>query len=90
MCYHKAVKSKHRKTLAAIYGIPTPAGVVFSDIEGLLRGLGASLTEREGSRVKFTLRGVEWHAHRPHPGKEARKYQVESAREFLERLEIRP
>ena len=90
MCYHQAMKLKHRKTLAAIYGIPTRAGIVFSDIEGLLRGLGASLTEREGSRVKFTLRGVEWHAHRPHPGKEARKYQVESAREFLERLEIRP
>ena len=84
------MQSKHRKTLAAIYDLPTRAGVAFSDIEGLLLGLGAALTEREGSRVKFTLQGVEWHARRPHPGKEAKKYQVESAREFLDRLEIRP
>ena len=90
MRYHLTVKTKHRKTLAAIYDVPTRAGVAFSDIEALLRGLGATPTEGEGSRAKFTLRGVEWHAHRPHPGKEARKYQVESAREFLERLEIRP
>ena len=84
------MKAKHRKTLAAICDVPTRAGIVFGDIEGLLRGLGATATEREGSRVKFALRGVEWHAHRPHPGKEAKKYQVESAREFLERLEIGP
>ena len=84
------MKTKHHKMLAAIYDVPTRAGVAFSDIEALLRGLGATPTEGEGSRAKFTLRGVEWHAHRPHPGKEARKYQVESAREFLERLEIRP
>ena len=50
--------------------------------------LGAELTEREGSRVKFTLHGAEWHAHRPHPGKEAKKYQVEQVRELLTRLEI--
>ena len=30
------MKAKHRKTLAAIYDVPTRAGVVFSDIEGLM------------------------------------------------------
>jgi len=29
------------------------------------------------------LQGTAWHAHRPHPGKEAKKYQVEEARELL-------
>jgi hypothetical protein len=28
--------------------------------------------------------------HRPHPGKEAKQYQVRAARRFLERLGVRP
>jgi hypothetical protein len=84
------VKAKHVKTLRAIFTKPTLASIAFGSIERLLVGLGAELSEREGSRVKFSLRGEEWHAHRPHPGKEAKKYQVEGVREFLERLEIKP
>lgn len=84
------MKLKHRKTLAAIYAKPTSGTVCFADIEALLAGLGATIAESEGSRVKFSLRDAEWHAHRPHPGKEAKKYQVESVREFLDRLEIKP
>jgi hypothetical protein len=33
---------------------------------------------------------MEWHAHRPHPGKDAKKYQVEQLREMLSKLEIKP
>ncbi|WP_407080166.1 hypothetical protein [Candidatus Methylospira mobilis] len=40
--------------------------------------------------MRFTLHGVEWHAHRPHPGKEAKKYQVEQVRAILTQLEITP
>jgi hypothetical protein len=65
---------RHRKTLLAIYAKPTSGSIVFADIEALLGGMGVTIAEREGSRVKFSMRGVEWHAHRPHPGKEARKY----------------
>jgi len=28
--------------------------------------------------------------HRPHPGKEAKPYQVRAAREFLEQMEVKP
>lgn len=86
----KNVKSKHAKTLRSVFTKPTPATLAFADIENQLLGLGATLHEREDSRVKFTLGVEKWHAHRPHPGKEAKKYQVESAREFLQRLEIKP
>ena len=85
-----SVKAKHVKTLRAIFAKPTLASIAFGSIESLLVGLGAELSEREGSRVKFSLRGEEWHAHRPHPAKEAKKYQVEGVRELLERLEIKP
>ncbi|MDR3630693.1 MAG: type II toxin-antitoxin system HicA family toxin [Desulfocapsaceae bacterium] len=59
-------------------------------MEALLISMGGQLFERAGSRVKIILKGEGWHCHRPHPGKEAKKYQVEEARELLERLEIRP
>ena len=84
------MKSKHRKTLAAIYCKPTLSGLVFGDIETLLIALGGMLDEGAGSRVTITLRGTRIHLHRPHPGKEAKKYQVEDVRAFLERLEIGP
>ena len=85
-----AVNTKQKKTLAAVYTLPTPASIVFADIEALLKGLGAKLVEREGSRVKVELQGQQWRAHRPHPGKEAKRYQVEEVRELLESLGIHP
>ena len=84
------VNSKHKKTLAALFAMPTPATVVFADIEVLLKALGASVLEREGSRVKVELQGEQWRPHRPHPGKEAKRYQVEEIRELLERPGIHP
>ena len=84
------MNSKHKKTLAAVYALPTSASVVFADIEALLNALDAKVLEREGSRIKVELRGEQWRAHRPRPGKEAKRYQVEEVREMLERLGVRP
>jgi len=78
---------KHQKTLQAIFAVPTAASIKFSDIEKLLLALGAAKIEGSGSRVALIMPGGEkWEHHRPHPNKEARKYQVESVREFLKRL----
>jgi hypothetical protein len=84
------VNAKHRKTLAAIFARPTLASIPFADIEALIETLGGTVTERKGSRVKIELKGEEWRCHRPHPGKEAKRYQVEEARELLERLGVQP
>jgi hypothetical protein len=62
---------------------------VFADIEALIKALGGSISEREGSRVRIDLNGEQWRCHRPHPGKEAKRYQVEEARELLERAGVR-
>ncbi len=78
---------KHQKTLKAIFATPTSASTKFADIEKLLVALGAKKFECSGSRVAFVMpNGEKWEHHRPHPQKEAKKYQVESVREFLERL----
>jgi hypothetical protein len=74
----------------AIFAKPTSASIVFADIEALFRALGGSVSEREGSRVRIDLNGEQWRCHRPHPGKEARRYQVEEARELLERAGVLP
>jgi hypothetical protein len=84
------VNSKHRKTLQALFARPTSPSVVFSDIEALLVALGGQVQEREGSRVKITLKGEQWRCHRPHPGKQAKRYQVEEIRELLERIGVCP
>lgn len=84
------MNAKHRKTLQAIFARPTSAAVVFSQIEALVIALGGAVKEREGSRIKITLRDEQWHCHRAHPGKKAKRYQVEEAREMLERLGIKP
>jgi hypothetical protein len=82
--------SKHRRTLAAVFVRPTSATIRFCDIEALFHALGGTVSEREGSRVSIELHGEHWRCHRPHPGKEAKRYQVEEARELLERAGVKP
>ena len=79
-----------QKTLAAVFPRPTSPSVLFSDIESLFKVLGGSVHEREGLRIKMVLDGHEWRCHRPHPGKEAKRYQVEEARDLLERAGVEP
>jgi len=74
---------KHQKTLRAIFSVPTSASINFADIEKLLIALGAEATEGRGSRLGFVLNNQKLFVHRPHPAKEAKKYQVENFREFL-------
>ena len=84
------MNTRLRKTLAAIFARPTSGSISFADIEALIKGLGGTVSEREGSRVKIELQGEQWRCHRPHPGKEAKRYQVEEARELLERVGVKP
>ena len=84
------MNSKHSKTLAAIFARPTASSIVFTDIEALVNSLGGSVIDREGSRVKIVLAGFDWRCHRPHPGIEAKRYQVEEARDLLQRAGVKP
>ncbi len=84
------VKAKHRQTLAAIFAKPTRANIRFTDIEALVKALGGEVREGDGSRVVLELSGKREYGHRPHPGKEAKKYMVEKIREWLTDLEVMP
>lgn len=74
---------KHRLTMKAIFEVPTKANIRFADIEKLIAALGGRIKEGRDSRVSFTLSENKVFLHRPHPGKEAMKYQVEAVRELL-------
>ena len=78
------MNSSHRKTLQVIFSHPVPASLEWRRIEALFVALGAQMAEGEGSRVALLLNGKRADFHRPHPGKEAKRYQVRAAREFLE------
>src|SRR3712207_607446 len=70
------VNSKHRKTLRAVFTDPVSPNVAWSEIEALLVAVGARKIEGAGSRVRFEGRGIIASFHRPHPQKEAKRYQV--------------
>ncbi len=74
---------KQQKILTAIFAKPTLANVNFSDIEKLVVSLGGEIEEGSGSRVILKLNDEKLAAHRPHPGKEAKKYQIEAFRDFF-------
>ena len=70
--------------MRAIFSVPTLASINFADIEKLLVASGAEVIEGSGSRLSFMLNNQKLFVHRPHPAKEAKKYQVELFREFLQ------
>lgn len=82
------MNSRHRKTLAAIFALPVPGNIEWRRIESLFLYLGAEMIEGEGSRVSFIINDEKADFHRPHPGKEAKRYQVRNAMEFLSRAGI--
>ncbi len=52
--------------------------------------LGSVLIEGDGSRVSFILNNEKADFHRPHPGKDAKRYQVRNAKDFLTRAGVFP
>lgn len=82
------LNNKQRKTLEAIFDRPTRANIRWDDIERLLLALGAERKNKGGSIVGFRLAGVIETYHRPHPGKDAYKPQVERIREFLRKAGV--
>ena len=84
------MNSKHLKTLASVFADPVSGTIEWASIEGLLIAVGCAVIEGAGSRVRFVYRGAVATFHRPHPGKEAKRYQVRAVREFLVQIGVTP
>jgi len=84
------MKKKHIKTLALVFKQPVSANIDWKDIESLLIGLGAEISEREGSRIGVRLFGDRRVFHRPHPSPKTDKGAVASVREWLKHNGVTP
>lgn len=84
------MKRKSSKTLALIFARPVSGSIKWRDIESLLLDLGATVSEREGSRIGVILFGEVRVFHRPHPSPDTDKGAVESIRKWLENNEVKP
>lgn len=81
---------KHRTTLEAIFDKPIRSGIVWIDIEAMLKALGAEIFEGSGSRIRIVLNRRKAVFHRPHPKKETDKGAVASVRRFLTEAGVKP
>ena len=84
------MNSKHRATITAIFTDPVSGNILWPRVEALFVALGADIVEGSGSRITILLQGRRADFHRPHPGKEALRYQIRAVREFLEKAGVKP
>ena len=70
---------KQNRVLKAVFRDPVPAGLAWADVESLLISVGCRAIEGAGSAVRFEREGVVVRFHRPHPGKDAKRYQIRDA-----------
>ncbi len=90
MKYVAFMNSKHKKTLKVVFANPVSGSIEWNSIERLLVACDCQVIEGSGSRVRFEKNGMVATFHRPHPQKEAKRYQVRDAREYLNKLGIKP
>ena len=79
-----------RRTLEKVLADPVNGNIEWSRIESMLKAAGCRVIEGAGSSVTFEFSGRKMTVHRPHPGKEALRYRVMAAREFIDRMGIQP
>ncbi len=84
------MNNTHRKTLAAVFADPVSGTIAWAAVEALLVAAEARVIEGRGSRVRFEKDGEVETFHRPHPEKEAKRYQIRAAQTFLERIGVTP
>ena len=83
------MNAKQKKVYEQIFKNPVQANIEWQDIENLLKALGATISEGNGSRVRIELNGERAVFHRPHPEKITDKGAVKSMRRFLENAEVK-
>ena len=77
------MNNKSKKILKEIYSNPIKANILWANIEKLMKDLGAKIREGKGSAGVFIYNKSIFPFHRPHPQKEAKRYQIKLLRKFL-------
>lgn len=77
------MNNKQKNTYNSIFTNPIRRDIIWDNVVSLMKALGGTVKEGNGSRVRFDLNNVSLNIHSPHPQKELKKYQVKAIREFL-------
>lgn len=78
------MNKRHRRTYNTIFAQPISGNIKWKDVEALLKNLGATLSERAGSRVAVSLNEHVAVFHRPHPRPNIDKGAIRDLRRFLD------
>jgi hypothetical protein len=73
-----------------VFRAPVLATIAWADLESLLVAAGCEAIEGPGSAVSFRKGDAVEFFHRPHPSKEAKRYQVRAAKAFLIQIGVTP
>ncbi len=79
-----------QKTLEAVFTNPVSDNIEWRKIEALFKAAGCRIIEGGGSRITVVHENRKAAFHRPHPRKEALRYQVSAARDFLNKIGVTP
>jgi hypothetical protein len=82
------MNKKQNKVLEDIFVKPTKSNIKWSDIEKLMISLGSEIREGKGSAGVFIIHNKIFPFHRPHPQKEAKRYQIDDLRKFLKNIGV--
>jgi hypothetical protein len=77
------VNKKQRKIYDALFAEPIRRNILWDDVISLIKTIGGTITQGDGSRVRFDLNQISLNIHSPHPQKELKRYQIKAIREFL-------
>ena len=84
------MNKNHRKTLNTVFADPVSGNIAWRKIEALFKAVGCEIIESSGSRITILHKGSKATFHRPHQGKEALRYRVIAARDFLKMIGVMP
>ena len=84
------VNRSHRKTLNTVFADPVSGNIEWRKIEALFKAVGCEIIGGSGSRVTILHKDIKATFHRLHPGKNALRYQVRAARDFLKIIGVTP
>ena len=76
--------------MAAVFDKPISGNIEWRKIEALFKAAGCEVIEGSDYRITILHKGRKATFHRPHPGKDALRYQIRAAREFLENIGVTP
>ncbi|GAB4240935.1 MAG: type II toxin-antitoxin system HicA family toxin [Stanieria sp.] len=82
------MNKKQRATYDAIFAEPIRRNIIWNDVVSLIKTLGGTVIQGNGSRVRFDLNDISLNIHSPHPQKELKRYQVKAIRDFLINAEV--